>query len=419
MHAHEHAGRPRRFGALRHRRFAIFWIGLLVSHTGTWMQAVGQGWLVYQLTNTPVWLGLTSLAFALPMIVLPLFGGALADRTDRIALMRRLQLVMATVTFTLAWATYLEVTRAWHLAAFSLIQGLVLAFDGPARHATVPHLVDREHLLGAVSLFQSTYQLGGFFGPALAGVLLGMLGTDRLWVLFGVNGLTFVIFAGMLALLGHIPQERTPDVPLVDSMARGLRFVWTHDALRALLVLVTVAGVFGRSYLALMPVFARDVLGTDARGLGFLTAAPGIGVVAGAAVLSAVGGLRHHGRVIVAAATAFAVLLALFALSRVLALSLVILTVLGLATVTLVATMSAAMQTAAPDTLRGRVMSLWAIANVGLPSLGAMLTASIAAIVGAPLAVMAGAAIVVLVTAALRGRLRQIEDAPSRAAAHA
>lgn len=408
MSAMDGAVRPPRFGALRHRKFTIFWIGLLISHTGTWMQAVGQGWLVYQLTNTPVWLGITSLAFALPMIVLPLFGGAVADRVNRIHLMRRLQLVAAAAVLVLAGATYLGVTRAWHLAAFSLIQGLVLAFDGPARHATVPQLVDRENLLGAVSLFQSTYQLGGFFGPALAGVLLGLLGTDRIYALFGINALTFLLFAAMLSMLGNVPQERASEAPLVGSVAGGLQFVWNHAPLRALLVLVTVAGMFGRSYLALMPVFARDVLRTDARGLGFLTAAPGIGVVAGAAVLSAVGGLRHHGRAIVTAAVLFAILLAAFAVSGFLALSLGVLALLGLATVTLVATMSAAMQTAAPDALRGRVMSLWAIANVGLPSLGAMLTASVAAAVGAPLAVVAGAAIVLLATAALGRRLYEL-----------
>jgi MFS family permease len=408
MRASDGSGRPLRFGALRHRKFAIFWLGLLISHTGTWMQAVGQGWLVYQLTNTPVWLGVTSLAFALPMIVLPLFGGALADRVNRLQLMRRLQLVAAAAATVLAGATYLGVTRAWHLATFSLIQGLVLAFDGPARHATVPQLVDREHLLGAVSLFQSTYQLGGFFGPALAGVLLGLLGADRVYALFGINALTFLLFAGMLSLLRDVPQERAATTPFVTSVFGGLQFVWNHTPLRALLVLVTVAGMFGRSYLALMPVFARDVLRTDAQGLGFLTAAPGVGVVVGAALLSAVGGLRHHGRAIVPAAALFAVLLAAFAVSRSLALSLAVLALLGFATVTLVSTMSAAMQTAAPDALRGRVMSLWAIANVGLPSLGAMLTASVAAAVGAPLAVVAGAALVLLATAALGRRLHAL-----------
>ncbi|MDR7543465.1 MAG: MFS transporter [Armatimonadota bacterium] len=408
MRAGAQLARSPRFGALRHRNFTIFWLGLLISHTGTWMQSVGQGWLVYQLTNTPVWLGLVSLAFAVPMLILPLFGGAVADRVNRISLIRSLQLFTATAALVLAAVTYLGVVSGWHLAGFSLVQGLVLAFEGPARHATIPQLVDREHLLGAVSLFQSTYQLGGFFGPALAGLLLGALGTERIYALFAVNGLTFLLFAGALSLLRDAPQEREAGASLVASVSDGVRFVWSRAPLRALLVLIAVAGVFGRSYLALMPVFARDVLGTDARGLGFLTAAPGIGVIAGAALLSGFGVAGSQGRRIFAAAALFAVLLGAFATSQSMALSLGLLVTLGFATVTLVASISAAMQTAAPDALRGRVMSLWAIANVGLPSLGAMLTASVAAAVGAPMAVLGGAGLVAVAAVALGSRIRAI-----------
>jgi MFS family permease len=402
------AARSPRFGALRHRNFTVFWLGLLASHTGTWMQSVGQGWLVYQLTNTPVWLGLVSLAFAVPMLVLPLFGGAVADRVNRISLIRRLQLFTATAALALAAVTYLGMVSAWHLAGFSLVQGLVLAFEGPARHATIPQLVDRDHLLGAVSLFQSTYQLGGFFGPALAGLLLGAVGTGRLYVLFAVNGLTFLLFAGALSLLRDVPQQQETGASLMASVTDGVRFVWSREPLRALLALIAVAGVFGRSYLALMPVFARDVLGTDARGLGFLTAAPGVGVVMGATLLSGFSVAGAQGRRIFGAAVLFALLLVAFAWSGSMALSLGLLVALGFSTVTLVASMSAAMQTAAPDALRGRVMSLWAIANVGLPSLGAMLTASAAAAVGAPLAVAAGGGLVALTAVALRSRIRAI-----------
>lgn len=398
-----------RFGALRSRRFAIFWTGLLISHTGTWMQIVGTGWLVYQLTNTPVWLGLASLAFAVPMTVLPIVGGALADRVDRIALMRNLQLCAAAAAGVLAWVIAAGLVRAWHLVAFGLVQGAVLAFDGPARHATVPNLVDRAHLLGAVSLAQSTYQIGGFFGPALAGVLLGALGTGRLAVLFAVNAATFLIFAGALALLRDVRQEPSRAQSLAGSLVEGVGFVWSRPALRALLVLITIAGVFGRSYVALLPVFARDVLGTDARGLGFLTAAPGVGVIAAAAVLSASGGVRRRAPVIVGAAALFAILLAAFAASRVWALSLAVLAALGFTTMVLVATMSATMQLAAPDSLRGRVMSLWAVANVGLPSLGAMITAGAAAAVGAPAAVGAGAAVVLGATLVLAPRLTRLD----------
>lgn len=400
--------RPPRFAALRSRPFALFWTGLLISHTGTWMQSVGQGWLIYQLTNTPIWLGASSLAFAVPMVALPLVGGALADRVHRLVLIRGLQLAMGIVAAALAVLTYLDSVTAWHLVTFSLIQGIVLAFEGPARHALIPDLVDRGSLLGAVSLFQSTYQLGGFFGPALAGVVLGVLGSERIEALFALNAFTFLVNAGFLSLIRGLPRRAAAADSLLGSLGDGVRFVWAQTPLRALLVLVTIAGIFGRSYIALLPVFARDILHTDAQGLGYLTAAPGVGVVVGAAVLGASGATGHRGRAIVASATAFAALLAAFALSRLAILSVVILVALGAATITLIATMSTAMQMAATDALRGRVMSLWAIANVGLPSMGAMLTAGVAAAVGAPLAVAAGAGVVLLALAVLGRRIHRI-----------
>lgn len=397
-----------KFAALRSRPFAIFWTGLLVSHTGTWMQSVAQGWLLYQLTNTPVWLGASSLAFALPMVVLPLLGGALADRIHRLSLIRGLQLAMAVAAAALAGLTYLGAVTAWHLAAFSLFQGIVLAFEGPARHATIPDLVDRRHLLSAVSLFQSTYQLGGFFGPALAGVILGVLGSDRIYALFALNSLTFLINVVALSFIPAVPRHARTDSSLFGSVTDGLRFVWGQPALRSLLVLITVAGVFGRSYIALMPVFARDILHTDARGLGYLTAAPGIGVVVGATLLAASGAGGHRGKTIVRTALIFAALLAAFASSRWIALSIPVLVVLGAATITLIATMSTTMQVSATDAIRGRVMSVWAIANVGLPSMGAMVTASAAVAVGAPLAVAAGAGLVAITAAVLGRRILKV-----------
>lgn len=372
------------------------------------MQSVGQGWLLYQLTNTPVWLGASSLAFALPMVILPLFGGALADRIHRLKLIRGMQFAMAVAASALAGLTYIGAVTAWHLAAFSLIQGIVLAFEGPARHATIPDLVDQRHLLGAVSLFQSTYQLGGFFGPALAGIVLGVLGSGRIYALFALNSLTFLINVAALSCIRVVPRHARTDASLFGSVTDGLRFVWSHPGLRSLLAMITVAGVFGRSYIALMPVFARDILHTDARGLGYLTAAPGIGVIIGATVLAARGAVGERGKTIVRMALVFAVLLAAFASSRWVALSIPVLVVLGASTVTLIATMSTTMQVAATDAIRGRVMSVWAIANVGLPSLGAMVTASAAAVIGAPLAVTAGAGIVAITAVGMRRRILQV-----------
>jgi MFS family permease len=403
------SARTVRGGALRHRRFAVFWGGLLTAHTGVWMQTVGQGWLVYRLTNTPVWLGITALAFALPTIAVPLATGALADRTDRLALVRAAQVFSAAAVGGLALLTYLGVVQAWHVALYTLLQGFALALEGPARHAVIPSLVDRDSLLGAVSLSQSSYQIGGFVGPALAGVLLGAFGTERLYLLFAANACAFLAFAAAITVVRASADAPVAGPAPAGSVVEGLRYVWSRDALRALLLLVTVVAVFGRSYVTLLPVFAQDVLRTTAEGLGFLTAAPGVGVIAGAAVLSAAAMRRRPGRLFVAAAVLYAALLVAFTLARAVPTAMAILVAHGFVSVTLIASLSAALQLASPDALRGRVMSLWTIANVGLQSAGAMITAGAAVLVGAPLAVAGGAALVAITALALARPLRRLE----------
>jgi MFS family permease len=397
-----------RLGPLQSRGFRYFWIGLLISHTGAWMQQVGQGWLVYDLTNTPVWLGLTQLAFAVPMVVLPLVGGVVADRVPRVQLIRGLQLVMVAMTLFVALLIRIGAIAAWHLLLFSFVQGVFLAFENPARHAVVPDLVHRDNLMSALSLFQMSYQLGGFIGPSIAGLILGVLGKNCIDVLFAINALTYLTFAATLTMIDPRSAPARATASTHASVMEGVRFVLSQPALRALLGLITVVGVFGRSYGTLLPVFARDILRLDAQGLSFLTASPGVGVIAGTVVLSAAGVGRSGGRVIVACAALFAVILTGFALSTEVAVSVALLLILGTVTVTLTAAMASSMQIAAPNELRGRVMSLWSITNIGLPSIGAMLTASTAAVIGAPAAVAAGATILLACVGVMGARLRSL-----------
>jgi MFS family permease len=397
------AARPARASALQSRDFRFFWLGLLISHTGAWMQQVGSGWLVYQLTNTPIWLGVTQLAFAVPMVALPLVGGVVADRLPRVRLIRGLQLIMVAMTLVVAALIRIRAIEAWHLVLFSLVQGVFLAFENPARHAVVPDLIHRDQLMSALSLFQMSYQVGGFVGPSVAGLILGALGSDRIDLLFTINALTYLAFAAALSMIGTRAGPSRPAARVDTSVTDGVRFVLRQPALRALLTLIAVVGVFGRSYVTLLPVFARDVLRLDARGLSFLTASPGVGVIVGSVALSALQVVRSGGRVIIVCSALFALILTGFALSSAIVLSVALLLTLGIVSVTLTAAMASSMQLATTNELRGRVMSLWSIANIGLPSFGSMLTASAAAAIGAPLAVAAGAAIV-LVGVAVVGR---------------
>jgi predicted MFS family arabinose efflux permease len=335
------------------------------------------------------------------MVALPLVGGVVADRLPRVHLIRGLQLIMVAMTLVIALLIRAHIIAAWHLVLFSLVQGIFLAFENPARHAVVPDLVDRDQLMSALSLFQMSYQVGGFLGPSIAGLILGALGSNRIDLLFAINALTYLTFAVALSLIGRKPAPEHTSARVDVSVMDGVRFVLTQPTLRALLVLIAMVGVFGRSYVTLLPVFARDVLHLDARGLSFLTASPGVGVIVGSVALSVLQVGRSGGRVIVLCAGLFALILTGFALSKVTALSVMLLLALGIVSVTLTAAMASSMQLAATNELRGRVMSLWSITNIGLPAFGSMVTASAAAFAGAPLAVAAGASIVLLGIAAV------------------
>src|SRR5512146_1639474 len=200
-----------RFAALRYRNFTLLWSGLIVSNMGTWMQNVANGWLVLQLTNSPLWLGFLGLSFAVPMIVIPPFAGAVVDRVHRVRLLFFTQAMQMVTALVLAVLTWTGRVQTWHILLASFIGALLLAFDNPARQALIPDLVQPRDLLNALSLNSATYTGAALVGPALAGAMLGPLGAGTL---FFVNGISFlaVIFAlaAMTDVRTHSGGQRGP-----------------------------------------------------------------------------------------------------------------------------------------------------------------------------------------------------------------
>jgi MFS family permease len=393
-----------RFAALHNRNFALLWSGLLVSNAGTWMQNVAQGWLVLQLTNSPLWLGLLGLSFAVPMIVFPLLGGALADRVHRVRLLYVTQTLMLLNACALALLTWLGVVQVWHILLSSFIGSALLAFDNPTRQALIPDLVPRSDLLNALSLNSATYNGAALFGPALAGALLGQLGAGTL---FFLNGVSFLAVLGALLVMRDVRAHAGgPHAPLADAMLAGLVYAGRAPSILALLALSSLAALFGRSYQNLLPIFARDIWHGGPEGYGLLLAAGGAGALVGAFGLAAVRNIRRQGALLVAMGVAFSVTLAGFALSPALAPGIVLLFAAGVTSTVFGTIIATFIQVATPNALRGRVMSLYAITLIGLPSLGALgsgvLAEWLGGIPGAPRAVLLGAVVlgVVLVLTA-------------------
>lgn len=394
------AAEPRaRFPALHYRNFTLLWSGLIVSNAGTWMQNVGTGWLVLQLTNSPLWLGLLGLSFALPMTILPLIGGAVVDRVNRIKLLYFTQTGAMLIAFALAALTWMNLVNVWHILAASFLGAALLAFDNPARQALIPNLVASHDLLNALSLNSATYNGAALVGPALAGALLGPFGAATL---FFINGVSYLAVLFALAAMRDVPTHSGGKrVSLGASLVAGLSYTWRNRLVLALLVLSALAAIFGRSYQNFLPVFARDIWQGGPEAYGLLLSAAGAGALVGAFGLAIISHVKRQGLLMIVSGLAFSILLAAFAISPTLILGILLLFLSGITSTVFGTIIATFVQLGTPNELRGRVMSLYAITLIGLPSFGALGSGGSAewlgGIEGVPRAIFGGAVILAVV----------------------
>lgn len=384
-----------RFAALRYRNFVLLWSGLIVSNVGTWMQNVAIGWLLLQLTNSPLWLGLLGLSFALPMIILPLVGGAVSDRVDRVRLIYFTQTMFMVNAFALALLTMLNVIQPWHLLLANFIGSVLLAFDNPARQALIPDLVPPRDLLNALSLNAATYNGAALFGPAIAGALLGPLGAGAL---FFANGVSYLAVLLALFSMKDIPPRKIERAGNFGrSMLSGLAYAYRNRLIFMLLLLSALAGLFGRSYQNLLPIFARDIWSGGPEAYGLLLSAAGAGALVGAFGLASIKQVNRQGAVMIASGLLFSASIIAFALSPALWIGIVLLFIAGVTSTIFGTIIATFIQLDSPNELRGRMMSLYAITLIGLPSLGALGIGAFAemlgGISGAPRSVLIGAAL--------------------------
>jgi MFS family permease len=389
----------RRYAALGYRNFALLWSGLIVSNMGTWMQNVASGWLVLQLTNSPLWLGLLGLSFAVPMIILPPFAGAVVDRVHRIRLLFFTQSMQALTAISLAALTWFGKIQVWQILLASFIGAILLAFDNPARQALVPDLVQPGDLLNALSLNSATYTGAALIGPALAGILLGPLGAGTL---FFLNGISFLAVIMALFLLRDVRTHGGAKLGSIgDSFIKGLSYARQNRLILTLLALSSVGAIFGRSYQSLLPAFSRDIWKAGPQGYGLLLAAAGGGALMGAFGLASFKRIPHQGAVMIGSGLIFCLSLIAFALSPSFIVGMALLFMAGVTSAVFSTIISTFIQLTVPNELRGRVMSLYTVTLIGLPSLGALGSGALAewlgGVEGAPHAVLLGALILLVI----------------------
>ncbi len=379
----------------RHRNFRLFWIGQTVSLIGTWMQTMAQGWLALELSNSAFLVGLVASAGSLPVLVLSLHAGVVADRTEKLRLVKLGQMAFCIQAAVLWWFTWSgHITIAW-LLILATVNGVINAFEIPARQSFVVELVGREDLPGAIALNSSGFNIARVVGPSIGGAIIASLGLS--WC-FGVNALSYVAVMGGLMLI-RLPAWMPPEhlVSPIEGIREGVVFMRDTPSIAALMRFVTVYSVLGVPYLTLMPVVARNQLGLDAGGYGAMLACVGVGGVAGALWLAAIGDRFNRMRLLAVTSYAYAGLLVLFSLMRTPYAVYPILLGVGFTMIVTSAVCNSTLQHLAPNELRGRLMAAYSFVVVGLSSVvGSFLAGSVAHVVGTSWAIGGGAAILLV-----------------------
>jgi MFS family permease len=351
------------------------------------MQSLAQAWLIYRLTGSPFLLGLVEFASRAPILAIGLVGGLLADRWPR----RRVMIATQTLSLLQAGAMAAltlsgHITVGWILALATLL-GIINALDIPVRQAFMTDLVPRAAIPSAIGLNSSAFNTARIVGPSLAGFLVVTAGEGLCFLL---NALSFLILLACLLAMRIEQTARPAPMDAFAFLAEGLRYAWQTPHVRALLALITVLSVAGMPYATLLPVFAGDILQAGPHGLGVLMAATGVGALAGALRLARRGTVRGLGTAIAAAVTLFGCGLLAIAASTTLWISIPALVAIGFGMVTGLAGTNTLLQSLAPDPLRGRVMSLYAMVSLGLATFGSLLAGVGATYIGTPLTVAIG-----------------------------
>jgi MFS family permease len=377
------------FSALRHPNYRLWFIGQLVSLVGTWMQNTAQGYLVYELTKSPAYLGYVGFVSGLPAWIFTLYGGVIADRISRRILLIITQSSMMALAFILAGLVFTGAVQPWHIVLLAGLLGIANAFDAPARQAFVVELVDRQDMVNAIALNSTMFNAATVVGPSAAGITYALFGPA--WC-FTINGVTYIAVIIALALMRiQVPPLRKRPQSMWAEIKEGLAYT-LHDRLTLVVTLTMgMVSLFGLSVVTLLPAWSVDVLKGDVTTNGLLLSARGAGALLGALMVASLGRMKVQGKLWTAGSFIMPLTLLFFAGTRWLPLALFVLVLAGWGFMIQANTSNALVQTQVPDHLRGRVMGIYTLVFFGGMPLGALLAGGLANFLGEPLTLTLGA----------------------------
>jgi MFS family permease len=398
----------RTFASFSVANYRWFFLGQGTSLVGSWVRSTAQGWLVYLLTGSRLDLGTVAALGQLPLVLSPL-AGAVADRMDKKRLLYGLAAFAMALSLALAALVWTGEVRTWHVMVVAALAGLEMAFEIPVRQSYVVEMVGKRHLLNAIALNSAMFNGARMVGPALAGVLMGLFAGGEeagapalrgIAICFLVDGLSFLAVIFALFRIRSTPARRAEEGGLRQRLAAGFAYVRGSRRARVLLTLLGVCTVFGWSYLALMPAFAKDVLHLGERGFGLLLSANGIGASLGALWVAGrpeTGDRASIRRRVFGSLGLFASMVVVFSRMTHPWLAAAALALAGFGAISFVSTSNTLIQLAVPDHLRGRVMGIWALVFGGAMPVGSWIVGATAQATDTPLAItLSGAACLAL-----------------------
>ena len=407
------------FSALQYRNYRLWFYGQLVSLVGTWMQTTAQQYLIYDLSNSTVLLGLVTFISGVPTILFSAFGGVVADRISRRTLMIITQTAMLLLAFILAVLVFTHTVQIWHILVLAALLGIANAFDAPARQAFASDLIeDQADLTNAIALNATMFNLAVVFGPAVSGMVYFLFGPA--WC-FTINGISFIAVIIALLMMKIKKTERKPvRVNMFKEIGDGIRFVRSKPDILWLILFVGVVSFFGFGFISQSPAWAKGVLLGDERINGWMLTMRGVGSLVGALIVAALGRRRLQGKLWAIGSIILPVCMILFAIipwlpvanSMMVLLTMTMLVITGLGLMLVTNTTNAMVQTRTPDHFRGRVMGIYVVIFQGGMPIGSLLVGAIAAVIGLPLAILIGAgmmAVFVIVIWLFRGEVRKLE----------
>jgi MFS family permease len=392
---------------LRHRDFRLYWTGSLLSSVGSQFTQVAMAWQIYELTDSPLQIGLIGLARAAPQMIVLLFGGLLADAMNRRKLMMVTQASLFFVSSALALLTLAGRVTPLKLYGVTMLLALFSSLEVPSRQSIVTNLVPADHLSRALAIYSTQRQVATIAGPSIAGIVLAVGGPA---VCYAVDAISWLVMLASLTLIRtELPERGGWRTITLSSLSEGFRFVWVHPVIFPFLMMDFGANIFG-TMRSLFPIYARDILAVGPKGLGLLYAASAAGALIGAFGYGLWGPVRQAGRWILVGVTIYGLCLLLFATSHFFWLSVLLLVGSGIGDTISAVLRATINQLSTPDELRGRMASINSIFTNSGPQLGQFQVGALAAVIGAEFASMTGALVILLIVAVLAIGFPQVRE---------